>query len=142
MTSATLGHGTLLKQGNGAATEVFTTIAEVRDIGLGLSVDPVDVTNHGSTNAWRERIAGLKDGGEVSFDVNWIPTDATHDATTGVLNDMENGTARNFQIVFPDPSSTTWSFTAIVTAFNPSAPVGEQLSVSITFTVTGQPTLA
>jgi len=135
--------GTLLKAGDGAGSETFTTIAQVQTIGgPSLSQDAIDVTHHSSTNGWREFVAGLRDGGEVTFDIQYDPAGATHDAGTGIINDLENGTLRNFQLVFPDTGSTTWSFSGIYTAFEPSAPVDDKLSASVSIKVSGQPTLA
>lgn len=143
MTSAVFAHGTLLKAGNGAATEVFTTIAEVTSIGgPGLALDPIDVTNMDSTNGWREFIGGLLDGGEVSITINYLPANATHNAANGLINDMENRTVRNFQLIFSDSGNTTFSFTALVTGFEPGAPVDGQLTADVTLKLTGQPTLA
>ena len=135
--------GTLLKIGDGAASESFTTIAEVSNIGgPGLGLDPIDITNHSSTGGWKEFVGGLLDGGEVSLDINYDPTHATHDASTGLIKDMTDRTVRNFQLVFPDTSSTTWTFAALVTAFETSEPVDDKLAASVTLKVSGQPTLA
>ena len=134
--------GTLLKIGDGGGTEVFTTIAEVLDIsGPGLSQETEEVTNHSSTAGWDEHIGTILRGGEVSFDVNFIPTENTQDAGAGLINDMENRTRRNFRIVFPDSGATTWNFAALVTAFEPSAPVQGALRASVSLLITGQPTL-
>ena len=135
--------GTLLKIGDGGSPESFTTIAEVTNIGgPSLSLDPIDVTNHSSTGGWKEFIGGLLDGGEVSFEINYDPVGATHDASTGLIADMSARTVRNFQLVFPDTGNTTWSFSALVTAFQPSEPIDNKLSASVTLKVSGQPTLA
>ena len=87
-------------------------------------------------------VGGLLSGEEVSLDINYNPTHATHDASTGLIADMVNRTVRNFQLVLPDANSTTWSFSALVTAFEPSEPIDDKLSASVTLKVTGQPTLA
>lgn len=142
-TQAISSFGTLLKIGDGAPTEAFTTIAEVMDIsGPSLAQGTVEVTSQTATARYREFIATLKDGGEISFDINYITTDGTHDPTTGLLNDFEDGTLRNFQLVFPDTGSTTWTIPSIVTGFEPAAPVDGALIASITLKVSGQPTLA
>lgn len=136
--------GTLLKIGDGASpTESFTTIAEVTNIGgPSLSLDPIEITSHSSTGGWREFIGGLLDGGEVSLEINYDPVGATHDASTGLIYDMTNRTVRNFQLVFPDTGNTTWSLSALVTAFEPSEPIDDKLAASVTLKVSGQPTLA
>lgn len=135
--------GTLLKIGDGEVEEEFTTIAEVTNIaGPNLSQETIDVTSHSSTERWREFIAGLLDAGEVSFDINFIPTENTHKLSTGILGDMVAGTKRNFELVFPDGGSTTWSFAAIITAFEPSEAIDDKLAASISLKLSGKPTLA
>jgi len=142
--SAVHALGTLLKIGDGATpTETFTTIAEVTDLGgPSLTLETIDVTSHSSTNGWREFIGGLLDGGEVSFTINYLPANATHDASTGVIADMKNRVVRNFTLVFPDSGTTTWTFSALVTGFEPGEPIDSQLTADVTLKVSGEPTLA
>ena len=142
-TSAIAAFGTFLKQGDGGTPEAFTTIAEVRDIsGPELVSETVEVTNHDSVDGWKEYVATLLGGGAVTFGVNYIPTDATHDHTTGLLVDMTARTLRNWQLVFPDAGSTTWSFPAYVTGCVPAEPVAGELSMAVTLLISGKPTLA
>lgn len=144
MSNALNSFGTLLKIGDGATpTEGFTTIAEVLDIsGPALKANTEDVTSHSSTGGWEESIPTTLAAGEVTFDVNFIPTTATQSQTSGLLRDLKNKTKRNFQLVFPDTGSTTWPFAAYVTGFEPKAPVKGKLSAAVTLMITGQPTLA
>lgn len=143
MSNALSSQGTLLKIGDGGGPETFTTIAEVLDIqGPALALDHQDVTSHDSTGGWEEVIGTILRSGEVTFDLNYIPTEGTHDHSTGLLADMTARTKRNFELVFPDGGSTTWSFTAIVSKFQPASPVAGQLKGSIGLKITGQPTLA
>lgn len=135
--------GSLLKIGDGAGSETFTTIAQVVNIGgPGLKMDTLDVTNHSSTDGWKEFVGGLLDGGEVSLEINFDPTAATHKLSTGLLKDMSARTVRNFQLVFSDTGGTTWSFAALVSGFEPAAPVDGKLSATVTLKVSGKPTLA
>lgn len=128
--------GTLLQRGDGADPEVFSTIAEVKDIKPpALSADTEEVTHQDSPGGWKEYLSTLLDGGEVTFDLNFIPTDTGHLA---LITDMTNRVKRNFKVIFPD--GTPWSFTALVTGFEPDAPVSGTLSASVTLKVSGQPT--
>jgi predicted secreted protein len=138
------GFGTLLKLGDGATpTEGFTTIGEVKDIGgPDLKLNTADVTNHSSTDGWKEKIGTLLEGGQVAFKVNFIPTTATHSFSTGLIKDMVNRTKRNFKLVFPDTGATTWTFAALVTQFKPNEPVDGALEADVTLDITGKPTLA
>jgi hypothetical protein len=137
------GFGTLLKVGDGGATEAFTTIGSVMDIsGPSLGVDTAEVTNHSSTAAYEEFVATVVRTGDVTFTVNFDPALATHAYGSGLLEDMENKTKRNYQLVFPDTAATTWAFAAFVTGFSPSAPVAGALTADVSLKITGQPTLA
>lgn len=130
--------GTLLQRGDGSDPEVFSTIAEVQDIKPpALSADTEEVTHQDSPNGWKEYLPTLLDAGEVTFDLNFIPTDTGH---TALITDMTSRVKRNFKVVFPDGS--TWSFAAYVTGFEPDAPVSGKLSASVTLKVTGAPTFA
>lgn len=132
------GFGTQFKRGDGAGPEVFTALANVTNIsGPGLSRETIDVTAHDSPDAYMEHVGGLKDGGEVSVDVNYDPAD--HDA---LVADFDDVNPRNYQIVFPDAGTTTWSFAGIMTGFEPEAPYDDKLSASLTFKVSGKPTIS
>lgn len=119
------------------------TIAEVTNIGgPSLARDAIDATHHTSPGAWREFIKGLKDAGEVSLDIQYIPTSTTHNTTTtGLLSDFaDNTTYSTWTLTFPD--TTVWTFPGFLTAFEPSAPIDDKLTASVTIKVSGAPTLA
>lgn len=144
MTSAKSSFGTLLKIGDGASSEAFTTVAEVRDIkGPALELNTEEVTSHSSTAGWEEHIATTATGGELSFELNWIPGNATQSYSAGLLKLLATTkTPWNFQLVVPAASSVTWSFAAIVTKFVPDLPVKGKQAGAVTLKLTGQPTLA
>ncbi len=138
MSDGYAAYGTLLKMSDGAGTaEEFTTIAEVGDIdGPSMSVDTIDMTNHSSPGARKEFVMSLIDSGEISFPINFIPTDETHDAETGIQYVMNQRAMWNWQIVFPDASQV--QFTAGVTKFGVKAPVAGKLSADITLKISGE----
>lgn len=137
-TQAKIGHGNLFKIGNGATPEVFTTVAEVTAIKPpSLSRDSVDVTHMQSTEKWREFIMGLKDGGEVSIDVNFVTDSAS---TLLMLAEFDTDTVGNKQIVFT--SGSVWSFAAGCTGFEPDSPIDDKMSATVTFKISGKPSLA
>jgi len=143
MTIAISSWGTLLQIGDGATPENFTTIAEVLDLNPpALAQDTEEVTSHDSPLGWAEHIGTILRGGEVTFDINYEPTEATHDAATGLIADMVARTVRNFHLVLPDVAATTWAFSALVKGFVPAAPVKGALRASVSMLVSGQPTLA
>ncbi len=143
MTSALSAFGTLLKIGDGGSPETFTTIAEVKALNPPkLHLDTEEVTSHGSTAGWKEKVATLLEAGPVKFTVNFIPADATHSYATGLIHDMVTRTKRNFKVVFPDAGSTTWTFAAFVSDVDISADADGVLEADIELDLTGQPTLA
>jgi predicted secreted protein len=127
-----------MKRGDGGGSEVFTTIAEVKDItGPGVALGTEDVSSHDS-GAWREYIPTLKEGGEVTFDINYF----SHTTQDNMWTDFDNRTKRNFQLVLPTSPAETWSFSAYVTSFEPSAPVEGALTAALTLQITGAITKA
>ena len=134
MSSATLGLGTLIKKGDGASPEVFTTIAEVGTItGPSQSSEFVQVTNQDSTA--HEYIAGIIDPGEISFTTNYIPQNATHKA---LLVDFKDKSKDNYELVFPTGNAgDKWTFAAAVTGAEVTAPIDGPLQLSVTLKVTG-----
>lgn len=129
------GFGTTLAKGDGAATEVFSPIANVTSITApGLARDTVETTAHDSPDQYREFLGGLKDPGEVSADVNYDPS--AHDS---FVDDLDTTDPINYQITFPD--GTIWEFGALLTGFEASAPMDDKLGASLTWKVTGKPTI-
>lgn len=144
-TGALSSFGTLIKMGDGASPEVFTTIAEVRDIsGPSWALGTEEVTNHDSAG-WREYIPTLLEAGEVSFDINF-KGDATQGFAAGsVYAAMTGKVKKNFTITLPSGVGATndvLSFAGYVTGFELAAPVEGVLSASLTIMITGATTAA
>lgn len=140
--NAVSAFGTLLKSGNGASPESFTTIAELKSLsGPSFQADTIDVTVHNTPTPFRRFISGLLDGGEVTFDINFIPTENTHNYDYGLLHDFLQRSRRNYQIVFPDSAATTWLIPGIVTGFQMSSDPADVLMASVTIKVSGPPSL-
>lgn len=143
MSSGMSAFGTELEIGDGGTPEAFTTVAEASNFsGPDLSLDPLEITHHGSEAPWKEFVGGLLDGGQLSLDVNFIPTDHSHagDHADSILHTMTNRSVRNFKLTWPD--ATIWSFAALVIAFSPKAPVDGKLAASITLKIAERPTIA
>ena len=139
---AIFAQGTELQMSD-SAFQNHTPIAEILTItGPTMNRDQLDVTNQGSTGGFREFINGLINLGSLSFSINYIPTAATHDAATGLLDVFESGEVREFNLVFPDGGNTTWVLRGIVNGFEVSVPVDAQLTADITIVLTGVPTFA
>lgn len=135
-TDAAIGHGSAFKRSSdGTSGGTMTAVAQVNSIsGPGLARDTIDVTDMDSTERWREFVGGLKDGGEVSLDVSFDPD---HADVTNWLADINTDTAGYYQIVFPD--TTSWGFSALMTGFEPSDPMEDKMTATVTYKITGKP---
>ena len=136
--TATSGFGTLLKKGDGASpTEAFATVAEVKSIdGPNLSAGITEVTHMESPDNTKEFLPTLIDPGELSFDVNFLPANATQD---GLFDDLSARTKRNWQLVWTDSGPTTYAFAGYVVGFSPRAEMEGPLAASVRIKLTSYP---
>ena len=142
VSSAFWAFGTKLQIGDGATSESFSDIAELNDIvPPNMTKDSIDITNHSSADRYREFMAGMKDGGTVSFKGNWLPNNATHDENTGVLESFNDDVNHNWRLVLPD-SAGTFSFAGHLTSLNMETPLTAQATISGSIKISGKPTFA
>jgi predicted secreted protein len=124
---------------SGTATplaESFTTIGEVGDIsGPQLTRETIDVTSHDSPGGFDEYITGLKSSGEVTFKVNWDPSNPTHDGSTGLWKKYSDGNDANFTIT--NVVGDVLAFAALVTSMGPSFPINGVIQCDMTLKVSG-----
>lgn len=135
-TSAAIGHGTLFKVGDGGSPEEFTAILEQVEIpGFEITMDSVDGTHMGSTDGFREFVAGLGDAGEVAVIGNFIETG---DDVPDTFTNMKARTAKNYQIEFP--GGAVFECAGIVTGLSVQSPMEDRMTATFTFKMTGVPT--
>ncbi len=119
-------------------------IAELTSIsGPGVSADTIDVSSHGDGtlpigDAFREFVAGLIDGGEISMEGNLV--DSTQVAR--ILTVLIAREEVPFTVVLQTDPNLTWSGDAIVTGFETSAPHDGKIGFSASMKVTGAVGLA
>ena len=137
--SAISGVGATFKRGDGASSEEFTALSEVRRISaLNKTRATIDVTNLDSTGGYREWIAGFRDAGVVSIEFNYA-----REAYDLLVEDFDNDTTpRNYEVVLPDTGETTLDFAALITEVGPLE-IGPDDAVicRATFKISGKPTL-
>jgi predicted secreted protein len=146
-TEASIGFNTLFQIFDETVSpSAWTTIAEVTSITPpALARDAQDATHTESTGGWREFIPGLKDGGEVSVEMNFIPGGA---GVALILSQFNSSDLTQCRVLFPDgthganPTSTIWAFNAVCTGFAPEAPIDDVMKATAKFKVTGQPTFS
>jgi len=128
--SAIKAQGTLLKLGAGSPLS-YTTIPEVNSFtGPTGSAPIIDVTDLGSTA--KEKMTGLHDNGQLSFEINFIPDNAQHVALRAA---KEASTMCSFQLIFSD--GTTWAFSGLVTGFSVSGSVDGVIKASVSLDISG-----
>lgn len=131
--SALESQGMLLKIGNGLSSETFTTIPEIKTFsGPGGSATVIDVSDISSLA--REKRMGLNDEGQLSFTINYIPTNTQHALlrTQRASRDLTS-----FQLVFTDTGNTTWDFEAYVNGFSVSGAVDGVVEAQVTLEISG-----
>jgi hypothetical protein len=117
---------------NGAS---YTNVAEVTNINPPqYTRDSIDATHHASPNGYREYIAGMMDAGEVTLEMNYVPS-----ASDQIITALQAGVGQ-FRITHS--SGVTVTFSAVVTAFSPETPLDGKMVASATLKVSGRPTWA
>lgn len=129
-----VGMGTTLKKGE-------TLIANLTSIdGISVSSDTIETTNLSTEGGYRTFVTSLKDAGEVSISGHFDFTE--HNP---LLTDFEDRSLDVYTIEFPDmltTTGTTWTFSAVVTAFSTSVEMEDIIGFEATLKVSGKPTLA
>lgn len=101
----------------------------------GISFDIVDVTTNTSPNGFREKIAGLADGGEVTFTLNYHDDESTHQLLWTIQQARE---VIPFQVAMPQfDTNNLFDFEAFVSGLPISSPIDAQVTQAVTLTVTG-----
>ena len=123
-------------------TDTYTDVAQLTDIsGPNVSVDEIDISSHDSDDTYREFVAGMRDGGEVSFEGNFLNTHDTLEAAGDILDLLHGGNVESWKIVFPDDDDTEWAFDGFVTAFETTGNFEDKATFTATIKVSGKPTL-
>jgi Lambda phage tail tube protein, TTP len=138
---------TLLQYQNGASPAAFVTLANVSSIkGPMSSVKMDDVTSHSTGIPWRQWQPTLLDGGDVTFDMFFIPADAGHQTFQEIYVNRgvagASGTPVNWKIIFPDTAATTWEFQGFVSKMDFTMAVDGVVKSACAIRITGKPSFA
>jgi hypothetical protein len=130
------GQGTIIARADLATPTVFVDIAEVKTItGPGGASTTLDTTTLSS--AAKEFVPGLKDNGEVTLGINFVPGDAGQQQ---MIDDQENLEMAVYRITYSDKrptGGTTAIFNAYVTNFAPSVGVDALSTADVSLRVSG-----
>lgn len=111
----------------------YAAIAEVFDITPPEQMDDeIEVTHFASPEGVKEFIGGLTDPGECSFQLNYVPESATEDM---LLEAKATRRPRGVRITWPN--GATWTFDLLIRGYQPTAPLNDRLTVTVTGRVSG-----
>lgn len=100
----------------------------------GMTRDAVENTHLESPDEWKQYIPGLKDGGEASITLNYVPS------ASDALFTAFNAGAGKYQITFPN--GVRMRFDGFFTAYTPpELSPGGLMQMTATIKATGAPTL-
>ena len=145
---AHIGAGSKLQRGDGASPENFVDVLGIKGInGPGITRDSVETTDM-ATGGWRTFTPGLKDGGEVTFDANFLPAEPTQNQSAGgLMAEFDSDSCaglRNWRIVLPpcdgEPDAY-WEFAGFLTGQEIEQPLDDVMAFSGTLKVSGRPAL-
>jgi predicted secreted protein len=146
--------GTIMRMssagGSLGSTSTAAGIADLTNIsGPSMSAEQIDVSSHGSTDYFREFVAGFLDAGDISLEGN-----LTVDGGATDLVDAFNGrSTHHFHVLFPATGTSTglatpqsgaylrWLFYGQVTGVETGAPYDDKASFSATVKISGAPRL-
>lgn len=136
--------GMVVQFGTTTGTATTATLTNVTNIsGLDGEVSTIDVTSHDSSGAYREMVASFISPGEVTLDVNFDPTSATHKATSGgIMYLRDQRLTVPWQITFPTIAGNIAkvAFQAFVKNTTVDAPYDDKLGMSVSLQQTGSAT--
>ena len=119
-----------------AGGTAYVDVAEVTSVDvLDISADTIDVSSHDSANQWREFVGGMKDGGELSMEINYDP------ALHGTILSNIGGDPVAHRITLTDAGAAVVTFDGVLTGLKASAPFDDKLSGTVTIKVSGEPVI-
>ena len=130
------GSAVLIKVGNGASPEVFTTIGALRSSSITINTEQIDITNKDSA---RNRIL-LANAGIHSFSISGsgiFDDGASHQT---ILTAFSAAAFINFQFLVPDYNTFTGAFQ--VTSIEYSGEYNDSAQYSLSFESAGAVTIA
>lgn len=134
-TQARIGYGSTVEMADLATPTAFTYIAEVGAITPPSdSTAAEDATHMQSPNRTMEFIDGMTDPGEFSFEMNLVPGSASDLYLTAA-----KGKRKWIRQTFP--SGQQLLFVGIRTGYSKTIPVATKMSATVTFKVSGSPTM-
>jgi len=112
--SVTASKGLLLKKGDGASPEVFTSVAGIQDMpAISTAKSVKDQTD--LSDSIKDYGLGIGEPPSISLTLFWDVDQTPH---TALITEHTNETKSNYQILCPDSPATTYTFRALVTGWS------------------------
>ena len=131
-------YGTIFTLGSTGSTGVIGNLTNIS--GPGITADTIDITSHDSTGAYRQFVAGLIDGGEISLEGNLVTAAAGNAFMTAINN--RSTTACSIILPTTGTSIGKWTFSAVPVSFETQTPHDGKIGFTASVKVTGTPTLS
>lgn len=142
MTTAAFVGRTYLERGDGGSPETYTRVCQTFGMsGIGQTNDQIEATNFCSGGS-KEYIAGLADGAEVTFELNF---ETAAQVIRDMIADVQAKATRAFRVVCDDDDDDIANFsfyfvgTCISWVFNPSAT--DRNTINFTVKISGAITI-
>lgn len=133
-TGVTIGYGSEIAVGRGDPL-AFTVLAGADDFDFpAQEVDDVEVTHHGSPNGTKEFIPGLRDNGEVSFQIHYVPASDTDTVLQAIADSREAVQIR----ITPANGGTAEYYAAYCKRYGRTAPVQDKMMAEVSFRINGR----
>ena len=125
---ADTGYGIVL---DGATTG---TIGEVLSLSTDVSADVIDTSSADSPDSWREKMPGMQDAGEITFEIN---RDGASGEEESDLNSNFGAAKEEWTVTFSDGS--TFVCDGFISSLSASSSYDDKETTSVTITLTGKP---
>jgi hypothetical protein len=133
-TAAIIGADSTFSVGDGLSAEGFTVIGEITSLsGPEISAEEIEVTNLDSALNFKEFISGLKDGGSVTFTMNWNKSANQ----VAVRDDVAAGTKRNYEMTWATSPETKFAFQGLPISFSMSADPASAVTADLSIRIDG-----
>jgi len=133
MSNADIGYNTRFAIEDAVGSAVYVELLEVFEVTPPeISVDQVEVTHFQSPGRAKEFVPALSDNGTAQAQMNYLPNSVTDQRLRELQAD---GDVLSMRITFPNGATVT--FPASVESYSQNIPVGDRMTATAGFKVSG-----
>lgn len=115
----------------------WTPVGAVEDVTPpSISKDTYETTHHGTSNGEKTFEGGLVDNGEASIVIQYDVSNTNHQELRARAKTAHES-AKDYRFVWADTGATVDEFSAICTGFEPSNPMDDKVTATVTFKLSG-----